>query len=187
MRDLAVTHFRTAAGFRRWLEKNHATATELQVGFHRKDSGMGGMSYKEAVDEALCFGWIDGLVRKIDAGSFTHRFTPRKPRSIWSNVNVANIARLTAAGRMQPAGRAAYALRDPQKTGTASFEKRPGKLPPALETRFKAEKKAWAFFTAQAPWYRRLIIHKIVSARQEATRGRWLARAIAASAAGVRL
>lgn len=184
---MQVVHFKTAADFRRWLAKHHATAAELQVGFYKKNSGEGGLIYKEAVDEALCFGWIDGLIRKIDADSFTHRFTPRKPRSIWSNINVANVARLTAAGRMHAAGLAAYALRDLRRTGIASFENRDQKLPPALERRFRAEKKAWAFFSAQAPWYQRLIIHKIATAKQETTRARWLARVIAASTAGKRL
>jgi uncharacterized protein YdeI (YjbR/CyaY-like superfamily) len=182
-----VVRFKSAAAFRRWLEKNHAAAPELQVGFYKKDSGLGGLTYREAVDEALCFGWIDGLVNKIDAVSYTHRFTPRRPGSIWSNINVAKVARLTAAGLMHPAGRKAFARRDPKRTGTASFENRHRKFPPALEKRFRAEKKAWAFFSTQAPWYQRLIIHKIVTAKQAATRERWLARAIAASAAGVRL
>ena len=184
---MQVVHFTSALKFRRWLEQNHATTTELQVGFYKKDSGNGGMTYKESVDEALCFGWIDSLVRKIDAVSYTHRFTPRQPRSIWSNVNVAHVARLTAAGKMSAAGLAAYALRDPKRTGTASFENHGRKLPSVYLRQFKAEKKAWAFFSAQAPWYRRLIIHKIVTAKQEATRERWLARAIIASTAGQRL
>ena len=185
---MKVTHFNTAAVFRRWLEQHHATATELQVGFYKKDSGKGGMTYQEAVDEALCFGWIDGIVRKIDAVSYTHRFTPRKPRSIWSNVNVAHVARLTAAGRMHPTGLKAFAARIEKKTGIYAFEqKQPQVLPPACLKQFKANKKAWAFFTAQAPWYQRLIIHKIAGAKQEATRERWLARAITASAVGKRL
>lgn len=184
---MKVVHFKTAADFRRWLAKHHATATELQVGCYKKGSGRGGMTYQESVDEALCFGWIDGIVRKIDADSFTHRFTPRKSRSIGSNVNVAKVARLTAAGRMHAAGRAAYDRRDPKRTGTASFENRHQKLPPALEKRYRAKKRAWTFFSTQAPWYQRLIIHKINGAKQAATRERWLARAITASAAGKRL
>ena len=184
---MKVVHFTSALQFRRWLEQNHATATELQVGFYRKGSGKDGMTYQESVDEALRFGWIDGIVRKLDAVRYTHRFTPRRPGSIWSNINVANVARLTAAGKMSAAGLAAFALRDPKRTGTASFENRARKLPPACLRQFKADKKAWAHFSAQAPWYRRLIIHKIVTAKQETTRARWLARAITASAAGQRL
>ena len=184
---MKVVHFTTAAKFRRWLEKNHVTATGLQVGFYKKDSGMGGLTYKEAVDEALCFGWIDGIVHRIDAVSYTHRFTPRQPGSIWSNVNVAHVARLTAAGKMSAAGLAVFALRDPQRTGTASFENRTRKLPSAYLKQFKANKQAWAHFSDQAPWYRRLIIHKIATAKQETTRERWLARVIAACGAGERL
>lgn len=182
-----VTHFASAAEFRAWLEKNHATATELQVGFYKKDSGRGGLTHPQSVDEALCFGWIDGLVRKIDADTYTHRFTPRQPGSTWSNVNVRHVARLTAAGKMRAAGLAAFAARTAAKTGIYAFEKRPPKLPPACEKKFRAHQQAWAFFTAQAPWYRRLAIHKIVSPKQPATRARWLARLIAGSAAGRRL
>lgn len=181
-----VIHFASATGFRRRLEKNHATTSELQVGFYKKASGRGGLTYKEAVDEALCFGWIDGIVRKLDADSFTHRFTPRKSGSNWSNVNVRNVARLTAAGRMHPAGLAAFAARSAEKTGVASFEQPAKKLPPADEKKFRTHLQAWTFFTAQAPWYQRLAIHKIVSPKQAATRERWLARIIAASAAGRR-
>ncbi len=184
---MKVVHFASAAEFRRWLETHHATATELQVGFYKKASGRGGLTYPGSVDEALCFGWIDGLVHKIDADRFTHRFTPRKRRSIWSNLNVAHVARLTAAGKMHAAGLAAYALRDPKRTGIASFENPGRKLPSAYGKKFRARAKAWAFFTVQAPWYQRLIIHKIVTAKQETTRLRWLDRAIAASAAGRRI
>ena len=181
---MKVVHFATAADFRRWLQKNHATVTELQAGFYKRASGRAGMSYKEAVDELLCFGWIDGVVHKIDADSFTHRVTPRKAGSIWSNINVAHVARLTAAGMMHAAGLAAFAARSAAKTGIYSFEQKgDAKLPPAYERKFRAHAKAWTFFTTQAPWYRRLIIHKIVGAKQEATRLRWLDRAIADSAA----
>ena len=182
-----VSHFASAAAFRHWLARHHATATELHVGFYKKSSDRGGLTYSEAVDEALCFGWIDGVVRKLGADTYTHRFTPRKPRSIWSNVNVGHVARLTAAGRMHAAGLAAFAARTASKTGIYSFETRAKKLPPACEKKFRANRKAWTFFTAQAPWYQRLAIHKIVSPKQEPTRERWLARVIAASAAGRRL
>jgi len=184
---MKVTHFKTAAAFRRWLEKNHATAAELQVGFYRKDSGKGGMTYQESVDEALCFGWIDGVVRKIDADSFTHRFTPRKARSTWSNVNVAHVARLTAAGRMQPAGLQAYARRDPERTGTASYEKRPRKFPAASERTFRANPKAWTRWQAQPPGYQRLAIHWVTNAKLAETRHRRLAQLMTLTAQGRRL
>lgn len=183
-----ITHFPTAADFRRWLDQNHATATEHHVGFFNKKSGRGGLTYQEAVHEALCFGWIDGIVHKLDADSYTHRFTPRKSGSIWSNVNVAHVARLTAAGRMHPAGLAAFAARTARKTGIYAFEqKQPPSLPPVFRKKFRSHKKAWAFFTTQAPSYQHRLIHKIVTAKQAATRERWLARLIAASAAGERL
>jgi len=184
---MKVVHFASAVDFRRWLEQNHATATELQVGFYKKASGRDGLTYREAVDEMLCFGWIDGVVRTIDADSFTHRITPRKPGSIWSNVNVAHVARLTKAGKMHAAGLAAFAARSAARTGIYSFENSAKKLPASLEKKFRANAKAWAFFSAQAPWYQRMITHKIVSAKQEATRLRWLERAMIASAAGRRV
>lgn len=185
---MKVTHFPTAKAFRAWLKKNHANATELQVGFYRKTSGKSGMTYQEAVDEALCFGWIDGIVRKLDGESFTHRFTPRKSSSIWSNVNVGHANRLIEAGKMQPAGLRAFEARKPGKVGIYSFEQKEAAVLPQLYLRkFKASKKAWKFFSAQAPWYQRLIIHKVATAKREATRKAWLDRAIKASADGVRL
>jgi uncharacterized protein YdeI (YjbR/CyaY-like superfamily) len=180
-------HFATPADFRRWLEKHHATETELQIGFYKKSAGKPGMVYKEAVDEALCFGWIDGLVRSIDAERYQQRFTPRKPGSIWSNINVGHVTRLIASGSMQPAGLAAFNARSAAKTGIYSFEQAPKTLPPALAKKFRAHAKAWAFFNAQPPGYRHRMIHKIVSPKQAATREGWLERVIAASAAGKRV
>ncbi|HUR59183.1 MAG TPA: YdeI/OmpD-associated family protein [Opitutaceae bacterium] len=181
------TFFASAADFRRWLNRNHAKQAERWIGFYKKDSGRGGLTYAEAVDEALCFGWIDGRVRRIDETSHMQRYTPRRPGSIWSNINVEKVRRLTAAGRMQPAGIAAFAARTAAKTGIYSFErKQPATLPADFAKRFRANKKAWAFFSAQPPGYRRLAVHKIVSGKQPATRERWLARIIAACAAGKR-
>ncbi|MEO6005448.1 MAG: YdeI/OmpD-associated family protein [Opitutus sp.] len=179
--------FETAAAFRRWLMQHHATEKELQVGFHRRGSGKPGMTYAEAVDEALCFGWIDGVVRKIDDTSYTHRFTPRKLTSIWSLTNVAHVDRLTKAGRMQEAGLKAFAVRTEKRTGVYSFEQPPKILPRKYAQVIRANPAAWKFFMAQAPWYRRLMIHKIVGAKQEATRQRWLERVISASVAGRRI
>jgi len=182
-----VTHFDSAADFRRWLAQHHADTAELLVGFYKTSAHRSGLTYAAALDEALCFGWIDGLRKNFDAESYTIRFTPRKTRSIWSNVNVAHVARLTAGGRMRPAGLAAFAARTAERTGIYSFEKAPAKLSPADERTFRANKSAWSFFAAQAPWYRRAAIHKIVSPKQEATRRRWLARVMADSAAGRRI
>ncbi len=184
-----ATFFSSREVFRTWLERHHATAAELIVGFHKKGSGRTGLTYAEAVDEALCFGWIDGIVRRIDEASYCHRFTPRKPGSIWSNLNVSHVARLTAAGRMHAAGLKAFAARSAAKTGIYSFENRdrPQVLPPAYARQFRAHAQAWAYFTAQPPGYQRAALHKVIAPKQAATRERWLARLIAASAAGRRL
>jgi uncharacterized protein YdeI (YjbR/CyaY-like superfamily) len=179
--------FSSAAPFRRWLQKNYATAKEIWIGFYKKASGKGGMIYPQALDEALCFGWIDGLVKSIDAESYMQRFTPRRPGSIWSNINVGHVARLTAAGRMHNAGLAAFAARDARKTGVYAFENRPQEFPPEFTNLFRARKKAWNFWEAQPPGYRRVAIWWVVSAKQAETRERRLAKLIAASAAGRRL
>jgi uncharacterized protein YdeI (YjbR/CyaY-like superfamily) len=179
------TFFPTPAAFREWLDQHHAMAQELWVGFYKKGAGKPGMTYAEAVDEALCYGWIDGIIKRVNDESYMHRFSPRKPRSIWSNLNVAHVDRLTAAGRMHPAGLAAYAARDAARTGIYSFEARqPKRLPPGFLREFRANRKAWAFFQAQSESYRRLATHRITSAKKPETRERWLQRIIAASVAG---
>lgn len=184
---MTATFFKTPAEFRRWLSKHHAKETELLVGFYRKDTGLGGITYAEALDEALCFGWIDGIKKKRDEVSYTHRFTPRKPRSIWSNINVQHVERLTAAGRMMPAGIRAYEARDVERTGVYSFEKQDHAFDAALEKKFRANKRAWKFWEAQPPGYRRVSTHWVMSAKQAETRERRLAQLIADSASGVRL
>ncbi|HEV8072908.1 MAG TPA: YdeI/OmpD-associated family protein [Opitutaceae bacterium] len=184
---LKVIYFPSPAEFRRWLEHHHASTTELWVGFYRKDSGQGGLTYAEALDEALCFGWIDGIRKKVDTDSYTNRFTPRKSGSIWSLINIGHVGRLTAAGKMHPSGLKAFAARLAHRTGVYSFEQKSPKLSAAYEKKFRANPKAWAFFTAQAPWYRRTAIHKVVSPKQEATRLRWLNLLMADSARGKRL
>jgi len=180
-------HFGCAWEFHRWLEANHARAAELLVGFHRKASGRGGLSYADALDEALCFGWIDGVRRRAEADSYTIRFSPRKARSTWSLVNVRHAKRLIAGGRMGPAGLAAYEARDTERTGIYSFEKRPKSLPAPLEKAFRMNRKAWAFWSEQPPGYRRTAIWWVVSAVRDETRRRRLARLIGDSAAGRRL
>ena len=179
------TFFATPSEFRRWLEEHHATARELWVGFYKKDSGRPSITWPEAVDEALCYGWIDGVRRRIDDVSYAIRFTPRKPRSNWSAVNVDRVAELTRLGRMHPAGLAAFNGRAAARTGIYAYEQRAAaRLDPAAEQAFRANERAWAFFQAQAPWYRRTAIWWVVSAKQEATRLRRLATLIADSAAG---
>lgn len=179
--------FPRAEAFRRWLEQHHATASDVLVAFHRKHSGRGGLTYAEALDDALCFGWIDGVRKGLDENRYTIRFSPRKPRSIWSRVNIAHVERLTKAGRMHPAGLAAFAARTNARSGVYSFENRPAELPPALAKIFRQEPRAWAFFQQQPPGYRKTTTWWVVSAKQDATQQRRLARLIGESAAGRRL
>jgi len=181
------TFFATPVDFRRWLEQNHAQAGELWVGFHKKGSGRPSITWPESVDEALCFGWIDGVRYGIDETSYRIRFTPRKPKSIWSNVNVKRVAALKKLGRMAPAGLAAFAKADPKRAGVYSFERRNARLGPAYEKRFKANKKAWDFFRAQPPYYQRLATWWVISGKKEETRAGHLRALIARCAAGRRL
>lgn len=177
-------YFATPAQLRAWLEKNHATKKELLVGFYKKGSGRPSITWPESVDEALCFGWIDGVRRSLGEEAYTIRFTPRKTTSIWSSVNVARVATLTEQGRMKDAGHRAFAARKPHKTGVYSFERKEvATLSPIQEKRLRANRKAAAFFDAQAPWYRRTALHWVVSAKREDTRERRLAQLIADSEA----
>jgi uncharacterized protein YdeI (YjbR/CyaY-like superfamily) len=173
--------FKSPAAFRTWLTRHHDGARELWLGFYKKTSGRAGITYPEALDEALCFGWIDGVRKSVDATRYTIRFTPRKSHSKWSAVNVRHVKRLSAEGRMRPAGLAAFERRGPKRAGY-SFEERPQKLPPAYRKRFQARKRAWAFFQKQAPWYRRTSVFWVVSAKKEETRERRLAALIDYSA-----
>jgi uncharacterized protein YdeI (YjbR/CyaY-like superfamily) len=179
--------FRTPADFRAWLGKHHDTARELLVGFYKIGSGKASITWPESVDEALCFGWIDGVRRRIDDVSYSIRFTPRRPGSIWSLVNTKRVAELTKQNRMRPAGLKAFAARDAKKTGVYSFERETASLPPPFEKTFRANKKAWSFFEAQPPGYKRLAAYFVVSAKQEQTRMRRLERLIRDSAEGRRL
>jgi uncharacterized protein YdeI (YjbR/CyaY-like superfamily) len=179
--------FRTPSDFRAWFEANHATAGELLVGFHRKGSGKPSITWPESVDEALCVGWIDGIRRRVDEASYSIRFTPRRGSSIWSAINIARVAVLTAEGRMRPAGLAAFARRTENKSGIYSYEQRPQELVEPYRTQLRRNKAAWAFFEAQPPSYRKLVTWFIVSAKQEVTRQKRLAKLIDASAKGKRL
>lgn len=184
---MTITHFKSPADFRVWLETNHARACELWVGFYKKHTGRGGLTYDEAVEEALCFGWIDGIKKRVDEFSYTHRFTPRKPRSNWSRVNVARMKRLQRAGRVTPAGLAAFANRTPEVTGVYSFENQPKEFSDADVKRFQRNRRAWEFFQRQSPGYRRLATWWVMSAKKPETRTCRLAQLIAASAAQRRL
>jgi uncharacterized protein YdeI (YjbR/CyaY-like superfamily) len=178
--------FRSPADFRRWLEKNHNKTAELTVGFFKKDSGRKSVTYTEALDEALCFGWIDGVRRGVDENSYSIRFTPRKPRSIWSLVNTGKVEELIRLGRMHQAGLDAFELRDPERTGIYSFENAPRKLAAEYEKIFRANKKAWDFFNRQPPGYQRLATYWIMSAKQEQTRLRRLSILISNSEKNIR-
>jgi uncharacterized protein YdeI (YjbR/CyaY-like superfamily) len=174
--------------FRAWLEANHAAESEVLVGFYKKHTGRRAMTWTEAVCEALCFGWIDGLTRRIDDDSYCIRFTPRKARSNWSAVNVRHVEELLRAGRMHPAGIAAFEARAPEKTGVYTYENRhAAKLSPEQAERFRANERAWEFFQAQPPGYRQMAIFWVVSAKREETRARRLATLIDDSAHGRRI
>ena len=181
------TFFATPADFRAWLEKHHETERELLLGFYKKGSGLPSITWPESVDEALCFGWIDGVRKSLGEDSYTIRFTPRKPGSTWSAVNVARVEELTRLGRMRPAGLEAFGKRSEAKTGTYSYEqKEDAKLEKAEEKQLRADKAAWEFFQSQTAWYRRTAIWRVVSAKKEETRKKRLAKLIEESARGRR-
>jgi uncharacterized protein YdeI (YjbR/CyaY-like superfamily) len=183
----SARYFASQAEFRRWLEAHHRSSSELWVGFYKKGTRKAGIGYKEAVDEALCFGWIDGLKKRIDDERYVHRFTPRRAGSIWSAVNIKRMNELIALGLVAPHGRQTYEQRDPKKAGLYSFENRPQRLAPALEARFRADARAWTFFNAQPPGYRRVCVHYVMSAKRDDTRLRRLDALIATSAGEKRL
>jgi uncharacterized protein YdeI (YjbR/CyaY-like superfamily) len=183
---MEAVFFADSAEFRTWLALHHATEREVVVGFYKKDSGLPSVTYSEALDEALCFGWIDGIRRAIDAVSFSNRFTPRRHSSNWSNVNVARVRALVAQGRMEPSGMKAFEERDPAREGVYSFENAPS-FDRAQESLFEANAAAWEFFQRQPPGYRRTATSWVVSAKREATRLSRLHLLIADSAGGRRL
>lgn len=164
------TFFPTQTEFREWLEKHHQKETELLVGFYKVNSKKPSMSWSESVDQALCFGWIDGVRRSIDDESYSIRFTPRKKSSIWSAINIRRIEDLTKAGLMKTEGKKAFALRSEDRSGIYSHEKQPSILDPDFEKQFKANKIAWEYFNTQAPSYKKIMIHWIMTAKQEKTR-----------------
>ena len=179
--------FSKPSEFRKWLSKNHKKETELLVGFYKVDSGKSSMTWPQSVDEALCFGWIDAVRKSIDDKSYTIRFTRRKPSSIWSAVNTKKMAALIKKGLVEPEGLAAFKKRKENRSKIYSYEKPPVKLNEQFETRFKAQKKAWTFFQAQPPWYQRVAIHWVMSAKQVSTQRRRLEVLMAGSQAGRRV
>lgn len=178
-----AVYFESPAAFRRWLAANHETATEITVGFHKKHTGKPTLTWPESVDEALCFGWIDGVRHSVDGERYTIRFTPRKTSSNWSLVNLRRVKTLIAEGRMKPAGLRAFEARRTDRTGVYSFEQqRNPRLLPAEERRFRENRDAWAFFQEQPPGYRRIVTFWVVSAKREDARERRLAKLIGDSA-----
>jgi uncharacterized protein YdeI (YjbR/CyaY-like superfamily) len=177
--------FPSAAAFRAWLEQHHDDTTEVWVGYYRKGTGKTGIAYPEAVDEALCYGWIDGLTYRIDDEVHTNRFTPRRRGSTWSTTNVRRVQELINEGRMTPAGLAAFEARTTANTGIYSYENRPRELPTEYARQLQANAGAWAFWQSRTPGFRRTATWWVVNAKQEATRQRHLDQLIADLAVGV--
>jgi uncharacterized protein YdeI (YjbR/CyaY-like superfamily) len=178
-------YFESAAAFRRWLSANHAKCDEVVVGYYKRHTKKPSMTWSESVDEALCFGWIDGVRHGVDDERYTNRFTPRRAGSNWSLINIAKVKELIRTGRMKPAGLRAYEARDEKRTGVYSFERTTAaKLAPADEKVFRRNKTGWNWFSEQPQGYRRTAYHWVISAKREETRASRLATLIADSAAG---
>ena len=178
--------FKTPADFRQWF-KTHASAVELWVGFHKKDSGKPSISWPESVDEALCFGWIDGIRKSIDETSYMIRFTPRRARSIWSTVNITRAKNLIELGLMQPAGLKAFEARQEYRSGIYSYEQRTADLPDHYGKLLKKNSAAWKFFHAQSPYYKKAMNWWVLCAKKEETRLKRLNKLIEDSAHGRRI
>lgn len=179
--------FKKPQTLRTWLQKNHARADALTIGFYKKGAAASGISYGEALDEALCFGWIDGVRHRLDDDRYTIRFTPRKRRSKWSLINTRRFRQLDKLGLVSPAGRAAFARREQVPAHEYSYASRPQQLPPQYANPFRRDRAAWRYFEAQPPSYRSAAAYWITSAKREETRQRRLDALIAASAAARRL
>jgi uncharacterized protein YdeI (YjbR/CyaY-like superfamily) len=180
---METRYFSTPHEFRAWLVENHTTATEIGVVFHRKGSGNPSMTWSDAVDQALCFGWIDSIARRIDETSRVQRFTPRKPKSNWSAVNIAKVKQLKAQGLMAPAGLAAFARRDEARSAVYSYENRHlAALDSEGDATFRANSEAWEFFVNQPPSYRQTSIYWVMNAKRDDTRTKRLEKLIDASA-----
>jgi uncharacterized protein YdeI (YjbR/CyaY-like superfamily) len=181
------TFFESPADFRAWLEQNHDSASELLLGLHKKSSGRPSITLREAQDEAICFGWIDGVARNIDESSWAIRFTPRRPGSVWSAVNIRRAEALIAESRMIPAGLAEFEKRDQKRAKQYSYERENPEFDAASEEAFRANEEAWRFFRAQPPGYQRLHTWWVMSAKTEQTRARRLAALVEISAQGRRI
>jgi uncharacterized protein YdeI (YjbR/CyaY-like superfamily) len=180
-------YFASANEFGAWLDAHHASATELLVGFHKRKTGRSSLTWVESVQQALCYGWIDGVRKRIDDDGYTIRFSPRKPGSIWSSVNVRHVKALITSGQMRPAGLRAFEARRANTSGVYSYEQRSVDLPPAYARSLKKNPKAFRFFEAQPPSYRRAVMWWIVSAKKEETRMKRLSVLVDLCARGERL
>jgi uncharacterized protein YdeI (YjbR/CyaY-like superfamily) len=179
---MKVRYFKTAAAFRTWMKRHHVNRSDLWVGFYNRASGRGGLTYREALDVALCFGWIDGIRKKVDEASYTNRFTPRRAGSRWSAVNVKRLGELRDAGLVAPRGIKAFEAWDGNKA-PYSFEHQPTQLSPELLERFRSDRRAWSFFSARPPGYRRIVSFWVMSAKKDETRLRRLEQLMARSRA----
>ncbi len=185
---MEATFFLNSDEFRGWLENFHDKATELWVGFYKKQKGqIQGFDYPGSVETALCYGWIDGKTQSIDQYTYKIRFTPRKPQSIWSNINIKRVEKLTEAGLMHPAGLSAFEKRKPEKSGIYSFEQPLNSLPPDMESELRENRKAWTFFISSTSAYKKTSIYWIMSAKQESTRLKRLRVLLDCSSAGLKI
>jgi uncharacterized protein YdeI (YjbR/CyaY-like superfamily) len=176
--EIKPRFFKTSQAFRNWLEKNHDKAKEIYVGFYKKGSDKSCITWSEAVDGALCFGWIDGIRKSIDEISYTNRFTPRKPNSNWSAINIKKIEELTEKGLMHSAGIAAFQKRKEERSAIYSYESKTAELPEQFQKKFKKDKKAWTYFHSRSNYYKKRITHWIMSAKTEETKMRRLEKLI---------
>lgn len=184
---MTATFFATPTAFRMWLKKHHKKEPELIVGFYKVDSGKPSMTWSQSVDQALCFGWIDGVRKSINKESYCIRFTPRKRKSIWSGINIKKVEELKESGLMTPDGQNAFNLRTENKSKVYAYEKPPVDLTPDYVKQFKVNRSAWSFFNLQAPSYRKVMIHWIMSAKQEKTRLSRLEKTIKISEQQIRM
>jgi len=184
---MSPTFFPTPSDFRKWLEKNHQQETELLVGFYKKASGKPSITWPESVDQALCFGWIDGIRRSIDKESYSIRFTPRRPKSIWSPVNIKKVDELTKLGLMLPAGLEIFRMREDKMSDLYSFREKKVTLGKDYERTFRANKTAWSNFSKMIPSYKKPAIWWVISAKQEVTRLKRLTTLIEDSAANIKV
>lgn len=179
--------FESNNDFRKWLEENHQTKTELLVGYYKVNSGKPSMKWAESVDEAICFGWIDGIRKSVDEESYSIRFTPRNPKSNWSALNIKKVEEMISLGKMTPAGMVVYEKRTEDRTAIYSYENRPEKLDAEMEKQFREHLEAWQFFKQQAPSYKKMMFYWVMSAKQETTQLSRLEKLITASESGKRV